>query len=113
MEILTDNQIRELALCIDNLQERFEFAVIEFLKREMGGDLYILSDFYDHCCEYLDLKPLAGRYWNNKRIIQRRLKKMKDKGLIDWRRLGVGYGGKSQFGMTSLNTYVLPNFWLN
>lgn len=111
MELLTDKQIREKALSISCVSKRFEFGVVEYLKREKIGDLYILSDFYDICCGLLNLNHNTGEYWENKRKIQYRFKKMKNKGLIDWRRTGVGFMGKTDFGMTSLNSYTLAGFW--
>lgn len=111
MEILTDNEIKAKALHIANVSKRFEFAVAEWLRREKSGDLYILSDFYLFCCELLNLQDLTADYWKSKRKIQYRLKKMKDKGLIDWRRCGTGFIGKTDFGMTSLNAYTLAGFW--
>jgi len=91
--------------------ESFERGIIEHLRIEKSGDLYILSDFYELCCDLLNLTHNTGEYWKNKRKIQYRLKKMKDKGLIDWRRRGTGFIGKTDFGMTSLNSYTLSGFW--
>ena len=111
MELLTDKQILKKALHMGCVANRFEFGVIEYLKREKTGDLYILADFYDICCELLNLTHQTGEYYKNKRKIQYRFKKMKNKGLIDWRKSGVGFMGKTDFGMTSLNCYTLPRFW--
>jgi len=93
-------------------EQEFEVGVIKYLEAEKTGDLYILNDFYLKCCDLLNLSHNVGEYWNNKRKIQYRLRKMKEKGLIDWRRTGSGFMGKTDFGMTSLNCYTLPNFWL-
>ncbi|MCP4355258.1 MAG: hypothetical protein GY793_06425 [Proteobacteria bacterium] len=113
MEILTDKQIKEKALLICGVSKRFEFAIVEYLRREKSGDLYVLSDFYDFCCEILnlDLDKNIKNYKQYKRKIQYYLKKLKQKGLIDWRRIGVGFLGKTAFGMTSLNSYTLAGFW--
>ena len=111
MELLTDKQIKEKALSISCVSKRFETSVLEHLRREKSGDLYILSDFYFLCIELLNLDFKPGEYWKNKRKIQYRLKKMKEKGLIDWRKVGVGFMGKTDFGMTSLNSYTLAGFW--
>ncbi|HET8886817.1 MAG TPA: hypothetical protein VFM70_10750 [Salinimicrobium sp.] len=106
-ELLTDRQIKEKALRIGSVSKRFEFAVTEFLRREKSGDLYILADFFIFCIEILDIDKLD--YYRAKDRIQYRLRKMKDKGLIDWCRIGSGWAGKTDFGMTSLNSYRLPN----
>lgn len=106
-ELLTDRQIKGKALCIGSVSKRFEFAVTEFLRREKSGDLYILSDFFIFCSEILDIDKLD--YYKAKSRIQYRLRRMKDKGLIDWSRIGTGWCGKTDFGMTSLNSYRLSN----
>lgn len=112
MDLLTNKQIKQKALLMSNLNERFEFAIVEFLKREKSGDLYVLSDFYDFCCEMLnlDINQSIKEYDRYKRKIQYQLKKLKQKGLIEWHRTGLGFMGKTDFGMTSINSYFLTNF---
>lgn len=109
---LTDHEIKEKAFLIESLDSRFEFGVLEFLKREKAADLYILSDFYYLCLDLLGVVESTKSYKCLKNKIQYRLGKMKDKNLIDWRRTGTGFLGKSDFGSTSMNTYTLPDFWL-
>ena len=106
-ELLTDRQIKEKALRIGSVSKRFEFAVTEFLRREKTGELYILADFFIFCSEILGIDKLD--YYKAKSRIQYRLRKMKSKGIIESSKIGSGFLGKTDFGMTWLNTYHLPN----
>jgi hypothetical protein len=92
---------------IADKQDRFEFGVVKWLKREHSGDLYILSDFYFLCCDLLELDDQTSDYDSSKRKIQYRLNKMKKSFLIRSYRMGTGWCGKTDFGMTSLNAYSL------
>jgi len=90
----------------------FEKNIIDFLETEKTGDLHILSDFYWKCVELLNLQDGTHDYKKNTSKIRYRLNKMRKKGLIDCRRTGTGFLGKTDFGSTSSNTYTLPNFWI-
>tara|TARA_R110002167_G_scaffold85213_2_gene231267 strand:- start:114 stop:344 length:231 start_codon:yes stop_codon:yes gene_type:complete len=74
------------------------------------GSLWWMGDFYEGCCKVLGLD--FNDIHRNQSKIRSRLLKMKKKGLIDSRRTGSGFLGKTDFGSTSSNTYTLPNFWL-
>jgi len=89
----------------------FENNVLEYLKHNKLGDLHIMSDFYEVCLKCLELQNNTKDYWSNIRKIQYRLKKMKNKKLIDWRRTGTGFCGKTDFGVSSLNFYAIHGFW--
>ena len=89
----------------------FEKNVLLYLENNQFSCLYILSDFYSSCCEFLELDQLTGDYKSNRRKIQSRLRKMKIKKLIDWRRTGTGFLGKTDTGITSLNSYALYKDW--
>lgn len=89
----------------------FETGVLKHLHLENCAELHIMSSFYDLCADLLKLDRTTNSYWKNKRIIQYRLKKMKDKKLIDWRRSGTGFLGKTDFGTSNLNFYALYDFW--
>jgi hypothetical protein len=89
----------------------FNENVLCFLQANQFSDLYILSDFYEACCLYLNLDTKGKTYSSNISKIRYRLKKMKKQNLIDWRRCGTGFAGSSTFGMTSLNSYALFNDW--
>ena len=90
------------------MMNNFEKGVIEFLEIHKSGNLYILADFYFECVDLLNLTTETGEYWKNKRKIQYRLNKMREAGLIEVCRIGTGFLGKTDFGMTSINNYSLP-----
>ena len=88
----------------------FEKYVLEFLKREKMANLWWMHPFYEGCCKVLNLD--FNDIHRNQAKIRRKLLVMKKRGLIDSRRTGSGFLGKTDFGSTSSNTYTLPNFWL-
>jgi len=108
MERLTNTEIINKSLAM-NIAEGFEFGVLEYLRTERYADLYSLGCFYDFCCELLSLDLSKNiKYYNKyKTKIQYRLRKMKTKGLIDSTKIGSGFLGKTDFGMTYLNCYSL------
>ena len=91
------------------MQEDFENGVLDFLKIYNSSDLYVLSDFYDKCCELLklDIDKNIKNYKQYKSKIYYRLNLMVKKGLITKNKIGTGFAGKTDFGMTYLNTYSL------
>lgn len=89
----------------------FNKNVLAFLKNNPFSDLYILSDFYEACCLFLNLDIKGKTYDSNIRKIRYRLRNMKEAKLIDWRRCGTGFGGETDFGMKSLNSYALYDAW--
>ena len=92
-------------------RERIESLILEFLRYDSFVSLNLLSDFYDRMCEWLDLSLKSSEYQKNIRKMRIVLKRMKDKKLIDWRRCGTGIGGESTFGMKTLNSYALYEYW--
>ena len=88
-----------------------EVKIVNYLNNNQFSDLFILSDFYEKMCEWLKLSTKTSEYNKNKRKIQYFLRKMKNKKLIDWRRCGTGVGGKSTFGMSTLNSYATYELW--
>ena len=94
-----------------NKTSLIEAKVISFLGKNQCSDLYILSDFYENMCKWLNLDDGTQHYDKNLRKIQSFLRSMKNKKLVDWRRCGTGIGGKSTFGMTSLNSYATYDLW--
>lgn len=111
--MLTDKEIIKKSRLIKDINDAFEYGVLEHLKNEKIGNLYILSDFYFLCTELLKIDDSPQSYKQTKKVIQKKLLMMKNKGLIDSRRIGTGFMGKTDWGMTSLNNYSLPNFWRN
>ena len=93
------------------MQKQFEDGVMDYLKAYNSSDLYVLSDFYDKCCELLglDINKNVKNYKQYKNKIYYRLNLMVKKGLIRKDRIGSGFMGKTDFGMTSLNTYSLKD----
>lgn len=88
----------------------FEKYVLDYLQEERMADLWWMGDFYEGCCKVLSLD--FNDIHRNQAKIRRKLLVMKKKGLIDSRRTGSGFLGKTGYGNTSSNTYTLPNFWL-
>lgn len=85
-------------------QEKFESFVLKTLESERMVSLWWMSDFYEGCCKVLELN--FEDLYKNQASIRYRLRKMKQKGLIDIHRTGSGFLGKTDFGSTSSNLYV-------
>jgi hypothetical protein len=89
---------------------KFEKYVLEYLAIEKMANLWWMHPFYEGCCKVLELD--FNDIHKNQAKIRSKLLKMKKKELIDMRRTGSGFLGKTDFGSTSSNTYTLPDFWL-
>ena len=90
----------------------FETEILSYLRNEKFDTLYHLSDLYRIACVLLRLdahNTQAVR--SNQAKIRRRLLKMKEKGLIEIRRTGTDYLGRTDTGASWNNTYSLPGFW--
>jgi hypothetical protein len=87
----------------------FEQYVLEYLETERIANLFFLHPFYEGCCNILELN--LNDIHRNQAKIRRKLGGMKKRELIDSRRTGSGFLGKTDFGSTSSNTYTLPGFW--
>jgi len=94
------------------IQEVFERGVLDWLKSNKIGDLDIMSDFFEECSNLIGDPDQKLDYDVSVRRIRYRLKKMIDKGLIESRRTGSGFLGKTDCGYSHSNDYTLPNFWL-
>ena len=89
----------------------FEEFVLEWLENHREFNLWWMSDFYEEACDNLNLD--FDDIFKNQAKIRPLLLKMKKKGLIDSRRVGSGFLGKTDFGSCHHNCYTLPNFWLS
>ncbi len=103
---LSNNDIKKITSKLKNIDDKFELSVLEYLAREKTGNLHILSDFYQFCCDVLEINSFTD-YNSSKRKVQYRLKKLVDKNLITAQRIGSGFMGKCNFGVCSINIYSL------
>jgi len=94
-----------------NITKEFEDFVLKRLEHDAILSIWWMSDFYADCCDVLGIDGNEINKSSNK--IRRRLLSMKKKGLIDSRRTGTGYLGKTDFGHSSSNTYTKKGFWDN
>lgn len=90
--------------------ENFEKKVIDFLKSNQAGQLHSHSDFFLLCNNLLKIDNKLSVAKTN-RIIRDKLNKMVEKKMIIKERRGTGFMGVADFGVKSMNIYLLADFY--